>query len=60
MALCQKNESPKNNINKENKIQEENKKYQIPSGLDKLNYLLNELEKGGNINEAYAKIADCG
>lgn len=40
--------------------QEENKKYSIPSGLDKLNYLLNELEKGGNINEAYAKIADCG
>ena len=36
------------------------KKYSIPRGLDKLDFLLNELEKGGNINEAYAKIANCG
>ncbi|MEI0496528.1 hypothetical protein R4J09_14140 [Brachyspira intermedia] len=54
MALCQKNENPKNNTYKENK------KYSIPRGLDKLNALLNELEKGGNIHEAYAKIANCG
>lgn len=61
MALCQKNENPKNNYSKENKTQsEETKKYSIPSGIDKLNYLLNELEKGGNIDEAYAKIANCG
>ncbi|MDA0040371.1 hypothetical protein OFR42_06805 [Brachyspira hyodysenteriae] len=60
MALCQKNENQKNNTYKENKTQEENKKYSIPRGLDKLNYLLNELEKGGNIDEAYAKIANCG
>ena len=60
MALCQKNENKKNNDDKENKTQEENKKYSIPRGLDKLNYLLNELEKGGNINEAYSKIAYCG
>ncbi|PPS20651.1 hypothetical protein [Brachyspira murdochii] len=60
MALCQKNESHQNNTNKENKTQEDNKKYSIPRGLDKLNYLLNELEKGGDINEAYAKIANCG
>ena len=54
MALCQKNENQKNNTYKENK------KYSIPRGLDKLEFLLNELEKGGNINEAYAKIANCG
>ena len=60
MALCQKNESHQNNTNKENKTQEDNKKYSIPRGLDKLDFLLNELEKGGNINEAYAKIANCG
>ncbi|WP_300377887.1 hypothetical protein [Brachyspira sp.] len=61
MALCQKNENPKNNYSKENKTQsEETKKYSIPSGIDKFNALLNELEKGGNIDEAYAKIADCG
>ncbi|CRF35433.1 hypothetical protein BRSU_2651 [Brachyspira suanatina] len=60
MALCQKNENHQNNTNKENKTQEDNKKYSIPRGLDKLDFLLNELEKGGNINEAYAKIANCG
>ncbi|WPC36813.1 hypothetical protein PQQ32_07935 [Brachyspira hyodysenteriae] len=60
MALCQKNESHQNNTNKENKTQEDNKKYSIPRGLDKLDLLLNELEKGGNIDEAYAKIANCG
>ena len=60
MALCQKNESHQNNTNKENKTQEDNKKYSIPRGLDKLDFLLNELERGGNINEAYAKIANCG
>ena len=59
MALCQKNESHQNNTNKENKT-DSNKKYAIPRGLDKLDFLLNELEKGGNINEAYAKIANCG
>lgn len=59
MALCQKNESHQNNTNKENKT-DSNKKYAIPRGLDKLEFLLNELEKGGNINEAYAKIANCG
>ena len=45
---------------KENKTNKENKKYSIPRGLDKLDFLLNELEKGGNIHEAYAKIANCG
>ena len=60
MALCQKNESHQNNTNKENKTQEDNKKYSIPRGLDKLDFLLNELEKGGKIDEAYAKIANCG
>ncbi|WP_297296075.1 hypothetical protein [uncultured Brachyspira sp.] len=60
MALCQKNENPKNSDNKKNKTQEDNKKYSIPRGLDKLDFLLNELEKGGNIDEAYAKIANCG
>ena len=59
MALCQKNESHQNNTNKENKT-DSNKKYAIPRGLDKLDFLLNELEKGGNIDEAYAKIANCG
>ncbi|MCZ9840580.1 hypothetical protein OFR22_13075 [Brachyspira hyodysenteriae] len=59
MALCQKNESHQNNTNKKNQT-ESNKKYSIPHGLDKLDFLLNELEKGGDINEAYAKIANCG
>lgn len=59
MALCQKNESHQNNTNKKNQT-ESNKKYSIPHGLDKLDFLLNELEKGGKIDEAYAKIADCG
>ncbi|KLI28431.1 hypothetical protein OFS07_00455 [Brachyspira hyodysenteriae] len=59
MALCQKNESHQNNTNKENKT-DSDKKYAIPRGLDKLDFLLNELERGGNINEAYAKIANCG
>ncbi|MCZ9934832.1 hypothetical protein, partial [Brachyspira hyodysenteriae] len=48
MALCQKNESHQNNTNKKNQT-ESNKKYSIPHGLDKLDFLLNELEKGGDI-----------
>ncbi|WP_302279381.1 hypothetical protein [Brachyspira pilosicoli] len=56
MALCQKNESHKNNTNTENKTSEENKKYTIPSGIDKLNYLLSIIEKGGNIDEAYLSL----
>ena len=61
MALCQKNESTKNNDNKENKTQsEETKKYTIPSGIDKLNYLLKIIEEGGNIDDAYSQIANCG
>ncbi|MEI0479240.1 hypothetical protein [Brachyspira pulli] len=61
MALCQKNENPKNNDNKENKTQsEETKKYTIPSGIDKLNYLLKIIEEGGNLDDAYSQIANCG
>ena len=61
MALCQKNESTKNNDNKENKTQsEETKKYTIPSGIDKLNYLLKIIEEGGNLDDAYSQIANCG
>ena len=43
---------------KTNKIKtsEENKKYTIPSGIDKLNYLLSIIEKGGNIDEAYLSL----
>lgn len=54
----QKTEDKKSDEKKEEAIND--KKYSIPRGLDKLNYLLNELEKGGDINEAYAKIANCG
>ena len=64
MALCQKNESTKNNDNKENKTQreetQETKKYTIPSGIDKLNYLLKIIEEGGNLDDAYSQIANCG
>ena len=60
MALCQKAENPKNNTVKENKAQEENKKYLIPSGIEKLEFLLKEIERGGSIDEAYSKIANCG
>lgn len=61
MALCQKNESTKNNDNEENKAHSENpKKYTIPSGIDKLNYLLKIIEEGGNLDDAYSQIANCG
>ena len=64
MALCQKNESTKNNDNKENKTQseetQETKKLSIPSGIDKLNYLLKIIEEGGNLDDAYSQIANCG
>ncbi|PPS22154.1 hypothetical protein [Brachyspira murdochii] len=59
MALCQKNEIYKNNNQKTDSPKTDNK-YNIPSGLEKLEYLLNEIEKGGNFDEAYAKIANCG
>lgn len=50
-----------NNTNKENKTQsEETKKYTIPSGIDKLNYLLKIIEEGGNLDDAYSQIANCG
>ena len=50
-----------NNTNKENKTQSvETKKYTIPSGIDKLNYLLKIIEEGGNLDDAYSQIANCG
>lgn len=60
MALCQKNESNNNNTNKGNQKSEEDKKYTIPSGIEKLEFLLKEIERGGSIDEAYSKIANCG
>ena len=53
-----------NNTNKENKTQsvetQETKKYTIPSGIDKLNYLLKIIEERGNLDDAYSQIANCG
>ena len=60
-ALLETQEEKQNNDNKENKTQSENpKKYTIPSGIDKLNYLLKIIEEGINLDEAYSQIANCG
>ena len=60
-ALLETQEEKQNNDNKENKTQsEETKKYTIPSGIDKLNYLLKIIEEGGNLDDAYSQIANCG
>lgn len=60
-ALLETQEEKQNNDNKENKTQSENpKKYTIPSGIDKLNYLLKIIEEGGNLDDAYSQIANCG
>ena len=63
-ALLETQEEKQNNTNKENKTQseetQETKKYTIPSGIDKLNYLLNIIEEGGNLDDAYSQIANCG
>ncbi|MDA0052590.1 hypothetical protein [Brachyspira hyodysenteriae] len=60
-ALLETQEEKQNNTNKENKTQsEETKKYTIPSGIDKLNYLLKIIEEGGNLDDAYSQIANCG
>ncbi|CCG56155.1 hypothetical protein WESB_0685 [Brachyspira pilosicoli WesB] len=54
-ALLETQEPIQNN--NKNKIGAAN--MSIPKGLDKLNYLLKILEEGGNIDEAYAQIANC-
>lgn len=54
-ALLETQEPIQNN--NKNKIAAAN--MSIPKGLDKLNYLLKILEEGGNIDEAYAQIANC-
>ena len=54
-ALLETQEPIQNN--NKNKIGAKN--MSIPKGLDKLNYLLKILEEGGNIDEAYAQIANC-
>lgn len=54
-ALLETQEPIQNN--NKNKIAATN--MSIPKGLDKLNYLLKILEEGGNIDEAYAQIANC-
>lgn len=60
-ALLETQEEKQNNTNEENKTQsEETKKYTIPSGIDKLNYLLKIIEEGGNLDDAYSQIANCG
>ena len=63
-ALLETQEEKQNNTNKENKTQseetQETKKYTIPSGIDKLNYLLKIIEEGGNLDDAYSQIANCG
>ena len=63
-ALLETHEEKQNNTNKENKTQseetQETKKYTIPSGIDKLNYLLKIIEEGGNLDDAYSQIANCG
>ncbi|WP_347293094.1 hypothetical protein [uncultured Brachyspira sp.] len=53
-ALLETQEPIQNN--NKNKIGAAN--MSIPKGLDKLNYLLKILEEGGNIDEAYAQIAN--
>ncbi|MCZ9839085.1 hypothetical protein OFQ52_01255 [Brachyspira hyodysenteriae] len=54
-ALLETQEEKQNNTNEENKTQsEETKKYTIPSGIDKLNYLLKIIEEGGNLDDAYS------
>ena len=60
-ALLETQEEKESNTNEENKTQsEETKKYTIPSGIDKLNYLLKIIEEGGNLDDAYSQIANCG
>ena len=60
-ALLETQEEKQNNTSEENKTQSENpKKYTIPSGIDKLNYLLKIIEEGGNLDDAYSQIANCG
>ncbi|MCZ9839518.1 hypothetical protein OFQ52_07160 [Brachyspira hyodysenteriae] len=60
-ALLETQEEKQSNTNEENKTQsEETKKYTIPSGIDKLNYLLKIIEEGGNLDDAYSQIANCG
>ena len=60
-ALLETQEEKQSNTNEENKTQSENpKKYTIPSGIDKLNYLLKIIEEGGNLDDAYSQIANCG
>ncbi len=68
MALTIKEEKKENTIrySSQNNNSESNKNTSnthknelIPKGLDTLNYLLNILEKGGDIDEAYLSIANC-
>ncbi|MCZ9850455.1 hypothetical protein [Brachyspira hyodysenteriae] len=60
-ALLETHKEKESNTNEENKTQsEETKKYTIPSGIDKLNYLLKIIEEGGNLDDAYSQIANCG
>lgn len=63
-ALLETQEEKQSNTNEENKTQseetQETKKYTIPSGIDKLNYLLKIIEEGGNLDDAYSQIANCG
>ncbi|MCZ9977095.1 hypothetical protein [Brachyspira hyodysenteriae] len=60
-ALLETQKEKESNTNEENKTQsEETKKYTIPSGIDKLNYLLKIIEEGGNLDDAYSQIANCG
>lgn len=63
-ALLETQKEKQNNTNEENKTQseetQETKKLSIPSGIDKLNYLLKIIEEGGNLDDAYSQIANCG
>ena len=59
-ALCTKNENYQNKSSTvksiENKESENKEKYLIPKGLDKLNYLLDKIEEGGDIDEVYSQL----
>ena len=54
-----KNNNSKTETNNNQNTNISNKNMSIPKGLDTLNYLLDVLEKGGNIDEAYLSITNC-
>ena len=54
-ALLEKHNNSTQTFNNTNN----KKQLSIPSGIDKLNYLLKTIEEGGNLDEAYLQIANC-